>query len=140
MRIVIRYFFRGVRLILTPFMLAGPHLFKPRGIKRDPAEQQAVDQQTRQFALYHFPACPFCIKVRRAMQRLSLDVELRNAQHPGEHRQTLEREGGRVKVPCLRIEAEDGSVRWLYESDHIIAYLDHRFGAGEAAQAASDRV
>lgn len=139
MRIVIRYFFRGVRLVLTPFMLAGAHLFKPRGVKREPEEQQAVDQQTRGLALYHFPACPFCIKVRRAMQRLSLDVELRNAQRPGEHRQTLGREGGRVKVPCLRIEADDGSVHWLYESDDIIAYLYQRFGAGDAAQEASDR-
>ena len=137
MRIVIRYFFRGVRLVLTPFMIAGNHLFKPKGIERDPGEQRAIDEQTHSLALYHFPACPFCIKVRRAMQRLSLDVELRNAQHSGEHRETLQEEGGRVKVPCLRIAEDDGSVRWLYESDEIIAYLNRRFGAGQSGQAAS---
>lgn len=130
MRILIRYFFRGVRLALTPFMIAGTHLFKPKGVEREPGEQEAVDEQTRRLALYHFPACPFCIKARRAMQRLSLDIELRNAQTPGTHRETLEREGGRVKVPCLRIAEDDGSVSWLYESDDIIAYLHRRFDAG----------
>ncbi len=127
MRILIRTFFRGVRLVLTPFMIVGHHLFKPRGIERAPEEQRAVDARTRYLALYHFPACPFCIKVRRAMVRLSLNIELRNALKAGEHRNALEREGGRVKVPCLRIEDDDGSVRWLYESDDIIAYLQERF-------------
>ena len=139
MRILIRYFFRGVRLVLTPFMIAGSHVFKPKGIARELGDQQAVDERTRRLALYHFPACPFCIKARRAMQRLSLNIELRNAQRPGEHRETLQREGGRIKVPCLRIEEGDGSVRWLYESDDIIAYLHHHFDAGESGQAASDR-
>lgn len=125
--------------MLTPFMIAGSHLLKPKGVERDPDEQAAVDEQTRKLALYHFPACPFCIKVRRAMQRLSLDIELRNAQRPGEHRETLQREGGRVKVPCLRIEENDGSVRWLYESDDIVAYLNRRFSVGQSDQAASER-
>lgn len=112
--------------MLTPFMIAGSRLMMPKGIERDPEDQRAVDAQTRRLALYHYPACPFCIKVRRVMHRLSLDIELRNAQGPGEYRETLRREGGRVMVPCLRIEQEDGSVRWLYESDDIIEYLlDH---------------
>jgi glutathione S-transferase len=31
--------------------------------------------------------------------------------------------GGKGQVPCLRIETDDGNVRWLYESADIIAYL-----------------
>ncbi|MFV8834417.1 glutathione S-transferase N-terminal domain-containing protein [Aquisalimonas sp.] len=127
MRILIRTFFRGVRLVLTPIMIIGNRLTMPGGIEREPDEQARVDERTRALALYHFPACPFCIKTRRAMQRLSLNIELRNAQHPGEHREALEREGGRVKVPCLRIREADGSERWLYESDAIIAYLQEQF-------------
>lgn len=107
-------------------MIVGSQLTMPKGIERDPEDQRAVDAQARRLALYHYPACPFCIKVRRVMSRLSLDIELRNAQGPGEHRETLSREGGRVMVPCLRIEQEDGAVQWLYESDDIIEYLlDH---------------
>ncbi len=128
MRFLIRIFFRTLRRVLTPFMIAGYHLSRPRGIQRLAEDQRAVDEGTGSLALYHFPACPFCIKVRRVMDRLSLNVELRNALQPGEHRQTLEREGGRIKVPCLRIAAEDGRVQWLYESDDIIAYLEERFG------------
>lgn len=127
MRPLIRLFFRGVRLVLTPFMLVGEKVTRPRGIQRDPEEQARVDEQTRALALYHFPACPFCIKARRAMQRLSLDIELRNAQPAGEHRETLQTEGGKLQVPCLRIEEGDGSVRWLYESGAIIEYLESRF-------------
>jgi len=136
MRIVIRYFFRGVRLVLTPFMLIGEWVSRPRGIQRDPAEQARVDEQTRHLALYHFPACPFCIKARRAMQRLSLDIELRNAQPAGEHREALQNEGGRLQVPCLRIEEPDGAVRWLYESDAIIQYLRSRFDPEQAGDEA----
>jgi glutathione S-transferase len=31
--------------------------------------------------------------------------------------------GGKNQVPCLRIENEDGVVRWLYESIDIVRYL-----------------
>lgn len=127
MRILIRYFFRGLRLVLTPFMLLGEKLTRPRGIQRGADEQARVDEQTRALALYHFPACPFCIRTRRVMQRLSLDIELRNAQPAGEHRESLQTEGGRLQVPCLRIEEPDGSVRWLYESSAINQYLRERF-------------
>jgi glutathione S-transferase len=32
-----------------------------------------------------------------------------------------------MKVPCLRIEHEDGHSEWMYESDEIVAYLQRRF-------------
>ncbi len=31
--------------------------------------------------------------------------------------------GGKSQVPCLRIETENGDVRWLYESIDIVRYL-----------------
>jgi glutathione S-transferase len=40
-----------------------------------------------------------------------------------QYRQELLEQGGKVKVPCLRIE-QDGQVKWLYESNDIIAYLN----------------
>ncbi len=128
MRIVIRYFFRLVRLILTPFMLIGEKLTTPKGVERSEQEQQQVAAACRQLALYQFKTCPFCIKVRKHMASLSLPIETRDAQHNATHRQELEQGGGRVKVPCLRISKDDGSVEWLYESDDINAYLSQRFG------------
>ncbi len=129
MRPLIRLFFRTVRLVLTPLLLAANRLTQPRGVVRPPAAQAAVDARTRSLALYHFPACPFCIKVRRAMKRLSLDIELRNAQHDAAHRDALVAGGGKPQVPCLLIKAADGSETWLYESDAILAYLNREFGA-----------
>jgi glutaredoxin len=128
MRWLIRTFFRGVRLVLGPFMLLWERLSAPAGMVRTPAAQAEVERRCRDLALYQFPTCPFSIKARQELRRLSLPIELRDARNDAVHRATLEREGGQWKVPCLRID-EQGSVRWLYESDAVIAYLRQRFAA-----------
>jgi glutathione S-transferase len=61
--------------------------------------------------------------VRRAIDQLDLDVELRDIlEEPGRHRELVEATG-RQMVPCLRIESEDGAVRWMHESRDIVDYL-----------------
>lgn len=127
MRTLIRYFFRTLRLILGPFMLLWEKLSTPRGVKRLPEEQGKVDAQCRSLALYQFATCPFCIKARKAMAALSLNIEKRDAQFDPRHRQALQEGGGALKVPCLRITEADGSVTWLYESTAICQYLEKRF-------------
>lgn len=127
MRVFIRLFFRLVRLILTPFMLLAEKLSTPKAIVRSETEQTAVDTACSQLALYQFRACPFCIKVRKEMARLGLNITKRDAQHNQQHRSELETAGGKIKVPCLRIETANAEVQWLYESADIIAYLQQRF-------------
>ncbi|MGP9800551.1 glutathione S-transferase N-terminal domain-containing protein [Rheinheimera sp. NSM] len=127
MRVFIRLFFRLVRLILTPFMLLAEKLSTPKAIQRSEAEQTAVDAACSQLALYQFRACPFCIKVRKEMARLGLNIAKRDAQHNQQHRSELETAGGKIKVPCLRIATANAEVQWLYESADIIAYLQQRF-------------
>jgi len=105
----------------------GSWLTLPKPVTRSAEEQQAVDAATQKLALYQFHACPFCLKVRREIHRLNINIELRDAQHDQTHRQTLLNEGGDIKVPCLRIEHDDGAVQWLYESTDIIAYLQQQF-------------
>jgi len=129
MKPLIRLFFRAVRLVLTPFLLLGNWLTQPKGIVRPAAEQAAVDARTRSLALYHFPTCPFCLKARRVIRRLSLDIELRNAHADPTHRAALIASGGKFQVPCLLITAGDGQQTWLYESDAINAWLKREFGA-----------
>jgi len=128
-----KYVFKLIRLILGPFMLLHEQMTKPKGVVRAPAEQARVDAECRQLALYQFRTCPFSIRVRQEMRRLALQVELRDAQHSVEHRQTMLTQGGSGKTPCLRITEDDGrsdhNVRWLYDSKAIIAYLQQRFGA-----------
>ncbi|MGI5309860.1 glutathione S-transferase N-terminal domain-containing protein [Rheinheimera sp. WS51] len=122
-----RFVFKFIRLILTPFMLLSEKLTTPKGIERDLASQAKVDADCQQLALYEFKACPFCIKVRKEMARLSLNIKKCDAQNNQTHRQALAGGGGRVKVPCLRISDNNGDVQWLYESNDIIAYLQQRF-------------
>ncbi|MCU6435616.1 glutathione S-transferase N-terminal domain-containing protein [Undibacterium sp. Jales W-56] len=126
-----KYFFRFIRTILGPFLLLEEYLMRPKGVERNPAAQRDVDAACAKLALYQFNTCPFCIKVRQAMRRLSLNIELLDAQGSKEHRDTLLAQGGSPKVPCLRITREDGSVQWLYESRDIMAYLDQRFSAAK---------
>jgi len=80
-------------------------------------------------ALYQTRFCPYCERVRQAVQRLDLDLELRDIEASSERRRELVEATGRQTVPCLRIEREDGSVRWLHESQDIVAYLEERFGS-----------
>jgi len=81
MKWMMRYFFRGLRIVLIPFVLIWEAVTTPKGIVRAPSEQQRIDEQTRGMALYQFKTCPFCIKVRREIRRLSLNIELRDARH-----------------------------------------------------------
>ena len=129
MKPLIRLFFRTLRLILAPFMLVGYWLTRPKGVVRPAAAQEAVDARTRKLALYHYPTCPFCLKTRRVIRRLSLKIELRDAQNDPDHRAALIAGGGKPQVPCLLITDDQGKQTWLYESDAINAYLTREFGA-----------
>ncbi len=127
MRTLIRMFFRTLRLVLMPFMLLWAKLAMPKGVARSTEAQQQVALECSQMALYQFKTCPFCIKVRHEMGRLSLPITLRDAQHDAEHKEALLQGGGKVQTPCLRITGADGQVQWMYESGDIIQYLQQRF-------------
>ena len=133
MRLILRYFFRTLRLVLTPFVLLYEKLTTPQAVKHSSETQAAIDDATSHLALYQFRTCPFCIRVRKELARLGIDIELRDAQNDPQHRADLQAGGGRVTVPCLRISREDGSDEWLYESEDINAWLRERFDPGEAA-------
>jgi len=56
------------------------------------------------------------------MWRMGVSLPMKNLMlSPAAHRE-LVNEGGKMQVPCLRIE-QKGKVRWLYESGDIIQYL-----------------
>jgi glutaredoxin len=129
MKPVIRLFFRTLRAVLGPFLLLGDWLTRPKGIVRPAAAQQAIDARTQNLALYHFPTCPFCLKTRRTIRRLSLKIALRDAKNDQAHRAALIAGGGKPQVPCLLITAADGKQTWLYESDAINAWLNREFAA-----------
>lgn len=124
---MIKIFFRTLRLLLMPFMLLWARLGMPKGMVRAAGDQKTIDAECVSLALYHFKTCPFCIKVRREMARLSLTIDLRDAQHDPVHRAALLQGGGKIQTPCLQITDAQGAVQWLYESEDIIKYLQQRF-------------
>ena len=127
MKLLIRYFFKLVHAIVGPVLLGLDRLTSPPAIKRSPSEQEQVDAQTRNLVMYQFLTCPFCIRTRRTIRRLALNIETRDAlRHAPSRRQLLEG-GGQVRVPCLRITDAQGRHEWMYESADIIRYLQDRF-------------
>jgi glutaredoxin 2 len=75
-------------------------------------------------SLYKFDSCPFCARVRSAMDRTGVEVELRDVHSDPGRGEELREATGRDTVPVLRIETPEGEVRWLPESLDIIAYLE----------------
>ncbi len=127
MKFFIRLFFKTLRIILGPVMLLKENLTRPKGLVRPAAAQALVDQQCQSLVLYQYKTCPFCIKVRQEISRLSLKIQRIDAQHEGRDRQELQQRGGHAKVPCLRITDPAGNSQWLYDSEKISAYLQGRF-------------
>jgi glutaredoxin len=116
-----------IRKILSLIILTLDRLFQPKGPNRAPNAQHAIDVQTAQLKLYQFEGCPFCVKVRREIKRLGLNIEYRDILKNPAWEQEMIQGGGQRQVPCLRIEKNDGSIQWLYESSDINRYLNERF-------------
>lgn len=74
-------------------------------------------------SLYHFVGCPYCERVKTAMGRLRLELELRDIHAQPKYREELVAATGKQMVPCLRIEG-GGKDRWMHESADIIRYLE----------------
>lgn len=117
-----------IRWILSLFILTYEKIATPKGMQRKFSDQADVNAATRKLTLYQYKACPFCLKVRFAMARLSLKVIKRDAKRSEMAREELLAGGGQLKVPCLKIVDDEGTETWLYESSEIIAYLEGRFG------------
>ena len=89
-----------------------------------PSESPAEDK----LALYHYNGCPYCSMVRAAIDRLGIDVELRDIFQNDQDRDDLVNVRGRATVPVLRITSADGEDRWMPESRDIVSYLQETYG------------
>lgn len=116
-----------VRIILGALILFLNWVFTPKGVKRDTEVQAGIDNETAKLSLYQYKSCPFCVKVRRSMKRNTLNISTHDAKRSDQARDELVQGGGLLKVPCLKIEDDNGEVRWMYESSDIISYLEQRF-------------
>lgn len=128
--------FKLIRWPLGQLILLVDFLTRPKPPQRPAALQARIDASTADMALYQFKACPFCVKTRRAMRRMGLNIETRDAKHDPQWRTQLEQQGGKIQVPCLTLPQADGGTEWLFESTDIIARLEHHLAEVESAERA----
>ncbi|MEK6580111.1 MAG: glutaredoxin domain-containing protein [Bdellovibrionota bacterium] len=115
-----------IRWILGALILLIDSLFPPRSIQRSVERQSQIDQETEKLTLYEFKTCPFCVRVRRAAKRMGLKIPVKDAKKSTIGIE-LAQGGGKIQVPCLRIEDPTmQNVRWLYESADIVEYFKTR--------------
>ena len=114
--------FKLTRKLIGHLIVTADKMTSPSAPKRPAQEQDILDEKTNSLTLYEMLACPFCVKVRREIKRLGLNIQKRDVKRNQNDMSDLLEGGGKFQVPCLRIETEQ-QVNWLYESDDIVNYL-----------------
>ena len=89
-----------------------------------PSESPAEDK----LALYHFNGCPFCSIAREPIERLGVNVELRDIYQDPQYLNELVEARGRATVPVLRITSPEGEDHWMPESSDIVRYIESTYG------------
>ena len=123
-----KYIFRAIRWPLGQIIIFIDWITRPKTPDYPSEKQAELDAITSSMKLYHFKQCPFCVKTRRTIHRLGLNIETRDARNNPQWNQELINQGGKYQVPCLRLVKDDESVEWMYEANNINQYLDQRFG------------
>ena len=95
--------FKPIRWILGQIIIFIDWITRPKPMQRSVDAQTKIDQQTKKMALYHFKMCPFCVKTRRQIHRLALNIEDRDARNDPQWNKELVSDGGKYQVPCLKI-------------------------------------
>ncbi len=112
-----------IRFVVGIILKVLDKLTSPSPLKISEEQKVLITNKSKGLELFEFSACPFCIKVKRYMRQHNIKVPLRDAKNDESYRKELLDNGGKIKVPCLKIE-KDGKVQWMYESNDIITYLE----------------
>jgi glutaredoxin len=116
---------KGIRNALGLIIVFIDWITRPKATQRSDHEQAKAQTAVTGISLYQFFACPFCVKTRRAIHALNVNIESRDINKDLNFRTELQENAGKVKVPCLRIE-ENNEVRWMYESNDIIEFIQNK--------------
>ena len=111
-----------IRWILGRMIIFLDFIFTPKPKLRDKSSQDLVNNITNSYKLYQYYACPFCVKVRRFFKREGISIELIDAKNDV-FKKNLIKNGGMLKVPCLRVGSKKNQVEWIYESNEIIDFI-----------------
>jgi len=122
-----KYLFAPIHFVIGNLIKIVDFATSPKPIKRPLESQADIDEKCKKLTLYQYPTCPFCVRVKRNIKRLNLPIRLIDPRKNPEAMALLEKEGGKVQVPCLQITDNKGHSSWMYESADINYYLDEQF-------------
>ncbi len=80
--------------------------------------------KTQKLAIYMRHGCYYCSLVMGAIEKLGLEVDVRNIWEDPEHEKQLVMATNRSVVPVLYYEDENNKASWMPESADIIAFLN----------------
>jgi hypothetical protein len=69
-----KYFFRLIRWPLAQMVILINWMTLPTPPVVTPEQRKQLDVNTAGMKLYHFNQCPFCVKTRRSIHRLGLNL------------------------------------------------------------------
>ncbi len=127
-----KYLFYPIHFVVGGLIRLIDLLTSPKPMQRSRENQAKIDESCKNLTLYHYPACPFCVRVRRNMKRLNLPIRQIDPRKDTQALDLLQNKGGKVQVPCLQIVDPGGNSQWMYESADINAYLEEKFPADSA--------
>lgn len=97
-------------------------------VPRSVEEQLLLDRESRRMQLYFCPSCPSSVSIKRYCERIGLHVVQKDVERVNAFRNELVNGGGESRVPCLKVENNDGD-SWVYSPEGIMDYLNERFAA-----------
>ena len=109
-------------------VIAWPELYAQYFLEQFSATDEPSEDK---LALYYSPYCPYCIFVRSAIDKLDLDVELRDISANRKYFDELVAERNRATVPVLKIKSANGNSRLMPESKCIVQYLEKTYGGAK---------
>lgn len=112
-----------IRFIVGRIILLLNQLTLPKPVARTAQQQLEINQLTEHLTLYEMLACPYCVKVRRELFRLGLNITTIDVKKNPAEMDNLIQQGGKFQVPCLKIVSHNDT-NWLYESDQIIQHIN----------------
>ena len=78
--------------------------------------------------LYDLPGCPFCMRVKRTLEKLDLEYDVIEVPAAHEQRSAVREVSGQTGVPVI-VDDEHG-VDGMAESSDIVTYLEDTYGDG----------
>ena len=112
-----------IRFIIGKIILFLDWLPSPKPLNMTKEKIDSIAAYSSTLTLYEFRACPFCVMVRRFLKKNNIVLDIKDAKRDKDYAQEVISGGGKLQVPCLRIEKSPEDVEWMYESKDIVKFL-----------------